>query len=178
MTAATRATRVEQLDDDLWLYSDDSRRNARGQLSGQQSPEFGTHTITQADASQLQARRHEIAREKAAEGMLRAIRSTEPEPCAEPTDAWGVVVEKQTELAASADTYSTQAAKFVGDAAGMLAPKQAAISSGGGNTYVLNITDSAAERLGLIEGEVVDVEPYGYDNGELSKPSEQPEASE
>jgi len=100
-------------------------------------------------------RRHELAREHAAAGLLRAVQANEQGYHDTAPAAWGVVVEKQTELALAIDTGrdSTQAAKFVGQATGYVGQREATHQDN--RSIVLHISDTAAARLaGLVSGPV------------------------
>jgi hypothetical protein len=80
------------------------------------NPGGGTTAITQADASVMNKLRWEQYRQAAADAVQRATGG--PTPSA----GWGVIVERQTELAQDTEKgrSSTEAARFVGAAVGIL----------------------------------------------------------
>ena len=83
-----------------------------------------------SQASALAARRWELYREAAADAVQRASSATTP------FAGWGVIVERQAVLAADIDKgrSSTEAARFVGSAIGVLGgPKEAEHAQNGAN---------------------------------------------
>ena len=80
------------------------------------NPGGGSAAITQADASALNKLRWDKYREAAADAVTRATSATTP------FAGWGVIVERQTELAQDTEKgrSSTEAARFVGAAVGIL----------------------------------------------------------
>jgi len=149
--------KVRELEPGVWLYSDGAQRHADGRLA-KQHPQAVTFNADNASA--YAHRKHELAREHAAAGLLRAVQANEQGYHDTAPAAWGVVVEKQTELALAIDTGrdSTQAAKFVGQATGYVGQQEPA---GGADrrTFVLNITEGSYDRLKQLAGDVIDVEP-------------------
>ena len=156
----SKTHRVRELEPGVWLYSDGAQRYADGRLA-KQHPQAAP-TITSESAPAMVKRRHELAKEHAAAGLLRAVQANEQGYHDTAPAAWGVVVEKQTELALAIDTGrdSTQAAKFVGQATGYVGQQEPA---GGADrrTFVLNITEGSYDRLKQLAGDVIDVEPVG-----------------
>ena len=84
------------------------------------NPGGGTTAITQATASEMHALRAEKYRRAAAAGLARV------HPSNTPMAAWGYIVERQSQLATTIDKgrSSTEAARFVGQAIGVLGVKQ------------------------------------------------------
>ena len=148
--------KIEEIEPGIWLYSDGAKRTADGRLVEKHPLAV---PFTSEAASMLTHAKHEQAKEKAAEGLLRAVQANEPGVYNAPVEAWGKVVEKQAELSLAIDTGrdSTQAAKFVGRASGMMAERGQAPAADA-RTFVLNITDAAFARLtDVIDGEMHDV---------------------
>ena len=108
--------------------------------------------ITKDTAPALARRRWELARQSAEAGMLRAAKSLSPSPVENGPEAWGFIVERQTEHAASPDAgaASVRAAEFVGRATHMLEGKQAAAAPAAVNVAVFLSPEAAGylERLG------------------------------
>ena len=123
-------------------YSDGSIRRPDGAFL--RRPPQAAPIITSDNASSLAQRRHQLARERAAEGLQRAVEHGMSIQVAGAEDAWGHVIEKQTELAISPEEghASTQAAKLVGTATGMMADRVAAPAV----AIQVNISDEIAAR--------------------------------
>ena len=150
MAREPKSTRVEQLEDGTWLYSDGAIRDEKGQLARQHP--LSAPTITSENSPALLQRRYELRRQAVERGMATGDYET-------PTDAIEGMAAAQTILGSDPDAgaSSTKAFYAVLRTSGYLPDRQEAGAAGGGNTYVLNITTDAAERLGL---DVIDVEPY------------------
>jgi len=127
-------------------YEDGSVRvpNGKGGWQFAKRPPYAAPLITRDTASAMAKRRHELARERACEGLMRAVEDGMSIQVAGAEDAWGYVIEKQTELAISPEEgrASTGAAKLVGTAAGM---------TGDGEKQIIvaiqvNVSDEIAER--------------------------------
>jgi hypothetical protein len=91
------------------------------------NPGGGKSAITPANTSEFARLRAEKYRREAAAGMVRAV-SASGSPAGTPAAAWGWIVEQQTALAGAIDKgrSSTEAARFVGSAIGILGgPKEA-----------------------------------------------------
>ena len=108
---------------------------------------------------QMALKRHQKAREAARQGMLegvKPIRAVDTD-----YDAWGVIIEKQTELATSPDASgSVSAAQFVGKATDMMGESRA-VAERAQTTISIEIrSDAVAEALALriagLEDEDVD----------------------
>ena len=136
---------VRKINDDIAEYSDGAKRYVSGNSLGKQPGALaelhpGMTPITNSEHSQaLHARKRELAMLSASEGMTRAVQAnSEYRPRTE-FEAWGVVVEKQTELAITPDMghASTQAAKLVGQAAGMLSSDRTTIQDQRKQTVVI-----------------------------------------
>jgi len=127
-------------------YEDGSERvpNGHGGWQWAKRPPYAAPLITKESASAMATRRHELARERACEGLQRAVEDGMSLQVAGAEDAWGYVIEKQTELAISPEEgrASTGAAKLVGAATGMTGDSER-------KTIVaiqVNISDEIAER--------------------------------
>ena len=144
-----KATRVDEIRPGVWLYSDGTKRNAQGHYI--ERPPTAAPIITSENSPTLLQRRYELRRQAVERGMATGDYET-------PTDAIEGMAAAQTILGSDPDAgaSSTKAFYAVLRTGGYLPDRQEAGAAGGGNTYVLNITTDAAERLGL--GEIVDVD--------------------
>ena len=101
--------------------------------------------ITHADARALNARRYELARQRAAAGMVQAVveRGGLPAAGARPTAAWRAVVKHATDVMLDADSPRAMSdlARFIGQSAGMLAADRSA--AGGDNGDNVSVTVNA-----------------------------------
>ena len=118
--------------------------NGRGGWQFAERPKGAAPLITKETGSPLALRRHELAREEAAEGLTRAVDKGMSIQVAGAEEAWGHVIEKQTELAISPEEghASTQAAKLVGTATGMMGDRASAPTV----AIQVNISDDIAAR--------------------------------
>ena len=123
-------------------YEDGSLRDSMGAYL--RRPPQAADLITTESAPGMLLRRDQIAKDKAADGLQRAVDKGLSLQTASVEDAWGYVIEKQTELATSPEEghASTQAAKLVGTASGMLGSKAGAPSI----AIQVNISDDIAAR--------------------------------
>ena len=152
--------KVRDIDENTAEYSDGAIRYVSGNSLGRQP---GSLVKLHPGMTPIANREHALAlveakREKAilaaTDGMQRAIEAnTEYSPRTE-FDAWGVVIEKQTELAIEPEMghASTQAAKLVGHAAGMLASDRTTIQDQRKQTVVIvggDQADAYLEGLGI-----------------------------
>jgi len=101
--------------------------------------------INHATASMLAHRRHELARQRAAAGMVQAVveRGGLPAAGARPTAAWRAVVKHATDVMLDADSPRAMSdlARFIGQSAGMLAADRSA--AGGDNGDNVSVTVNA-----------------------------------
>jgi len=141
-------------------YEDGSVRvpNGHGGWQFAKRPPYSAPLITKETASTMVSRRHEIAEGRAREGLQRAVEAGLSLQLAGAEEAWGYVIEKQTELAISPEEgrASTMAAKLVGSATGMTGDKQP-------QTVVaiqVNVSDAIAARylVDEVEGDWAPVE--------------------
>ncbi len=127
-------------------YADGSIRvpNGHGGWQYAKRPPQAAPLITTETASAMAVRRHEVARDRASEGLIRGVESGLSLQVAGAEDAWGYVIEKQTELATSPEEghASTQAAKLVGTATGMMGDRASAPTI----AIQVNISDDIAAR--------------------------------
>ncbi|MGH2620955.1 MAG: hypothetical protein ACRDHG_10365 [Anaerolineales bacterium] len=110
-----------------------------------------------------QAHRVELARLEAERGLMRAAESDRPGSGKLPAEAWGLVVERQADLALSGGGDSTKAARFVGETVGLVHPREGA----GVQAVQLNVT-IAADLADRYQATVIDVEIPA--DGEGSEP--------
>ena len=101
--------------------------------------------INHATASMLAHRRHELARQRAAAGMVQAVveRGGLPAAGARPTAAWRAVIKHATDVMLDADSPRAMSdlARFIGQSAGMLAADRSA--AGGDNGDNVSVTVNA-----------------------------------
>jgi hypothetical protein len=91
------------------VYDSNNHRIAHG------PPPGGTHAITEQNARQYQAARYDKAERSAREALAHA--TGQPNAYA----GWSEVIKNQVRISTNPDSpYSTNAAKFVGSAAGLL----------------------------------------------------------
>ena len=138
---------VRKINDDTAEYSDGAIRYIAGNSLGKQPgalavvhPKMVEHTITTTEKSiEMNNRRRELAMLAAASGMQRAVEANSEYTPMSDFEAWGVIIEKQSELSMAVDMghASTQAAKLVGHAAGMLASERTTIQDQRKQTVVL-----------------------------------------
>ena len=123
-------------------YADGSLRSSKGAYL--RRPPGAAAVITSETAGPMAQRRHQLARERAAEGLVRGVQDGLSIQVAGAEDAWGYVIEKQTELATSPEEghASTQAAKLVGTATGMMGDRASAPTV----AIQVNISDDIAAR--------------------------------
>ena len=109
------------------------------------APGGGSTGITQANTGEMARLRAEKYRRSAAAGLARI------HPSNTPIAAWSYIVEKQSELATMIDKgrSSTEAARFVGGAIGILGSGGAAGANSGGDT--VNISVPGAFLRGLLD---------------------------
>ena len=123
--------------------SNGTYKDARGRFITPPAPEF--RPITRATASMLAHRRHELARQRAAAGMVQAVveRGGLPAAGARPTAAWRAVVKHATDVMLDADSPRAMSdlARFIGQSAGMLAADRSA--AGGDNGDNVSVTVNA-----------------------------------
>ena len=123
--------------------SNGTYKDARGRFITPPAPEF--RPITRATASKLAHRRHELARQRAAAGMVQAVveRGGLPAAGARPTAAWRAVVKHATDVMLDADSPRAMSdlARFIGQSAGMLAADRSA--AGGDNGDNVSVTVNA-----------------------------------
>lgn len=95
--------------------------------------------MTSAEASALATRRHVLAREKAAQGLRTAIEAEFGVEGLTPEDAWGAVISAQAILSTRIEEghASTQAAKLVGGASGMMSTDRTTIQDQRKQTVVI-----------------------------------------
>ena len=133
------------IDENIREYEGSKAR--RNMATGQLLPYIGSG----ADPVLMAKRKHELAIEAAATGMLKAVEAMSPDfvPGSGELGAWSIVVGKQTELALSPDAghASTKAAEFIGRAADLLPDRRAVASLPDGVAMQLNLTDDAAAML-------------------------------
>ena len=103
--------------------------------------------INHATASMLAHRRHELARQRAAAGMVQAVveRGGLPAAGARPTAAWRAVVKHATDVMLDADSPRAMSdlARFIGQSAGMLRDDHTAAAAGGDNGDSVTATITA-----------------------------------
>ena len=132
-------------------YEDGSVRvpNGHGGWQYAKRPPQAAPLITSMTAPSMALRKHEkaqrrdeVAKDKAADGLQRAVDKGMSLQTASAEDAWGYVIEKQTELATSPEEghASTQAAKLVGTATGMMGDRASAPTV----NILINISDDIA----------------------------------
>ena len=109
------------------------------------SPEH--RPITSATASMLAHRRHELARQRAAAGMVAAVveHGRLPAAGARPAAAWGAVIQHATDvmLAAGSPRAMSDLGRFIGQSAGMLRDDHTAAAGGGDNGDSVTATITA-----------------------------------
>jgi len=127
-------------------YDDGSVRvpNGHGGWQWAKRPPYAAPIITKDTASALASRRYELARERAREGLQRAVEGGLSLQVAGAEHAWGYVIEKQTELAITPEEgrASTGAAKLVGVATGMTGGEKAVPVV----AVQVNVSEAIAER--------------------------------
>lgn len=102
-------------------------RNENGQVLKRHSQ---SAPIIDADLQRAyQPARSQAYRDKAEAGMKAAAEGLSPNQVTAPTDAWGFIIERQSELAMSPESghASTQAAKLVGRSVGALQERTAQV---------------------------------------------------
>ena len=88
--AKQRATRVKDNGDGTFEYTDGSTRRANGTLA--KVHPRAAPIITSDNAPALAKRRHQLAEEKACEGMLQAVKDNVKGYVDTPPAAWGKIV--------------------------------------------------------------------------------------
>jgi len=146
-------------------YEDGSIRvpNGHGGWQFAVRPPYAAAEITKETASGMATRRHQLAQDRAAEGLQRAVENGMSISVAGAEDAWGRVIEKQTELAISPEEgrASTQAAKLVGVATGMTGDKKSVPVV----AIQVNVSESIAARYLTDDDDTVDGDSWELDTG-------------
>jgi len=98
------------------------------------------HTITQANASELNRRRYALARQAAATGMVAAVveHGKLPIDGARPSGAWGAIINHATGilLDAKSPRAMSDLGRFIGQSAGMLAADRSYAAQDGDSVSV------------------------------------------
>ena len=118
--------------------------NGRGGWQFAERPKGAAEVFNSETGSSNALRRHELAREEAAAGLQRGVDEGMSLQTASAENAWGHVIEAQTELAIAPEKghASTQAAKLVGTATGMMGDRASAPTV----AIQVNISDDIAAR--------------------------------
>lgn len=122
-------------------------RDERGRFLPGTRPD---NAITPASARMLAQSRWDKAREAAAAGLLKGVKDSgvvDVDVRAVPTDAWGILIARGTEIAMQTDNLRgmSEWSRFAGKAAGMLDDdKRAAVPDGGA---VLSLSSEAVDAI-------------------------------